>query len=182
MNPTTLTPAELANEGKTFYSQGNYYESAVAFQSAANGYESAGDQLNAAEMLNNCAVALLKGKDFPTALQAVEGTDAIFASAGDVKRQAMALGNRGAILEGLGRLDEAIDAYDQSAALFKQIGEHEMRIPILRSLSNLQLRTKRPMESLLNFDAELGEIEGLSAWQKFIRKLLRLQMKLLFRS
>lgn len=177
-----VTPADLADEGKTHYNQGNYYDAAVAFQNAARGYEAAGDALNAAEMLNNCAVALLKGKDYETALQAVEGTDAVFASAGDVRRQAMALGNRGAILEKLGKLDEAIDAYDQSAALFKQVGEHELRIPILRSLSNLQLRTRRPLDSLINFDAELGEIEGLNAWQRFLRKLVQLQMKLMFRS
>jgi len=177
----TLTPSQLAEEAKTAYASGSYYEAATGFQSSAKGFEAAGDRLSAAEMLNNCAVALLKGDDPETALQALEGTDAVFAEAGDVRRQAMALGNRGTVLKELKRFDEALEAFDQSAFLFKQIGEHELRIPILRELSTLQLRTGRPMESFANFDAELGEIEGLSFGSKAVRKILRLPMKILFR-
>jgi hypothetical protein len=46
------------------------------------------------------------------------GTEAVFAEAGDIRRQAMAVGNRGTVLEALKRYDEALDAYDLSASLF----------------------------------------------------------------
>jgi tetratricopeptide (TPR) repeat protein len=178
----TLSPIELAEEGKKAYQQGKYYEAATAFQASAKGYEAADDQLNAAEMLNNCSVALLKGKDPETALQAVEGTEQVFATAGDKKRQAMTIGNRAAVLEALKRYDEALLEYDRAAVLFKEIGEQELRVPIMKSIAALQLRTGKSLESLASFDASLGEVEGLSAWQRFWRKIARLPMKIITRT
>lgn len=68
-------------------------------------------------MANNCSVAYLKAGNAAAALEAVTGTDAIFAEKGDRLRQAMALGNQAAALEGLNQLDAAIGSYNQSAEL-----------------------------------------------------------------
>jgi tetratricopeptide (TPR) repeat protein len=177
-----LTPIDLAEEGKKAYQQGKYYEAATAFQAAAKGYEAVDDKLNAAEMLNNCSVALLKGKDPETALQAVEDTEVVFIEAGDKKRQAIAIANRASALEAVKRYDEAITEYDRAAVIFKEIGEHQMRAPILQSIATLQLRTGRTLESLASFDAGMGEIEGLNAWQRFWRKVIRLPMRIFTRT
>ena len=100
-----------AKRGKKAYDRGNYLQAAEDFEEAHKAYELQGDVLNAAEMANNCSVAYLQADEPEKALQAVEGTPEIFAHAGDLTRQGMALGNYAEALSELDQPDEAIDAY-----------------------------------------------------------------------
>ncbi len=168
----TLSPQQLASEGKSAYQQGNYPLAGQAFAAAAEGFRSAGDELSAAEMANNRSVVLLQAGDPQGALLAVEGTDVIFASAGDVRRQGMALANRGAALEAQGKLQEAIAVYQQAADLFKENGEHELRAPLMQSLAALQLRTGRRWQGLATMQAGLEETKSPSPRQSLLKKLL----------
>jgi hypothetical protein len=133
-------------------------------------------------MANNRSVALLQAGDAPAALQAVEGTDITFARAGDQRRQAMALGNRAAALETLGRSGEAIAVYEQAADLFLQIGEHDLRSSVLKSISNLQLLGGRPLESIGMAQAGLSEIEKPNIVQRFLKKFIQIPLRWLLRS
>ena len=103
----TLSLQELTEEGKAAYKRGDYLASARAYQAAAQGYEATGDALTAAELLNNSSVAYLRLGDGEGALQAVEGTPEVFASAQDIRRQGIALGNLGAALDAVKRIDAA---------------------------------------------------------------------------
>ena len=76
-------PQESAKDGKRAYQAGEYDTAARAFAGAAEGFSVASDEIEAAEMRNNQAVALLQGGRPEAALQALEGTDDIFAQAGD---------------------------------------------------------------------------------------------------
>lgn len=178
----TLTPDQLANEGKTAYQKGNLDEAAHAFQAAAEGYRQTGDTFNAAEMANNLSVVLLMGNDAQAALESVEGTDAVFAGAGDKRRQAMSLGNRAAALEKLNRLEEALASYEQAAELFKEVGEHNLRAPVLKSISTLKLRTGKQYESIAAWQAGLNEHEHPNIAQRFLKWMMRIQTRLLFKS
>ena len=60
----------------------------------------ANGELQAAENLNNCSVAFLQAGKAEAAYQAVADTPQFSKNAGDIRRQAMALGNRAAALEG----------------------------------------------------------------------------------
>lgn len=151
----TLTLEELVDEGKAAYKRGEYLASARAYQAAAQGYEATGDALTAAEMLNNCSVAYLRMGDGEGALQAVEGTPEVFASAQDIRRQGIAMGNLGAALDAVKRLDEAADAYQRSADLLGQVGEEDLRAHVLKSLSVLQLRMGVQMEAVTTMQASL---------------------------
>ncbi len=173
----TISPQQLASEGKAAYQRGNFSEAAQVFEAAAQGFTSAGDALSAAEMANNRSVALLQAKDPEGALRAVEGTDAIFCAAGDARRQGMSLANRGAALEALGRLDAAIADYESAAELFKQIGEHPLRAPLMQSLATLQLRTGRHLQGLATMQSGLEETEKPSAPQSFLKKLLSVPLR-----
>src|SRR5574341_473332 len=102
-----ISVKQLVSEGKSAYQQGDFLAAARAFDAAARGYAAAGDALNAAEMSNNSSVSFLQAGEAQEALRAVEGTPATFANAGDVRRQGISLGNLGAALEAVGRLDEA---------------------------------------------------------------------------
>jgi tetratricopeptide (TPR) repeat protein len=177
-----INPGQLSLEGKSAYERGDFLQSAEAFQAAADGYQSVGDMVNAAEMANNRSVALLQGGKTEAALQAVEGTVEIFANSGDKRRQAMALGNRAAALDKLNRVDEAISDYEQAADLFKQVGEHNLRAPVLQALSVLQLRKGRQLESLASMNAGLNEFDQPKPRQRLLKRLLDLPMKIFFKS
>jgi tetratricopeptide (TPR) repeat protein len=153
----TYTPADLARLGKESYQKGKYQEASSFFKAAAEGFHSAQDPLSAAEMANNASVAYLKAGDYPAALESVQGTEEVFKAAGDTRRRAMAIGNCAAALESLNRIDEAIQMYEQADSLFKEIGEHDLRAPILQSLSTLQFKSGRSLEGLANLNAGFEE-------------------------
>jgi tetratricopeptide (TPR) repeat protein len=169
----------LIRRAKETYQAGRYPEAAGLFEQAARQYSLGGDELNAAEMANNRSVALLQAGDAQGALDAVEGTDQVFAQAGDVRRQALAIGNQATALEVLKRLDDALERYRQSAALLKQIGDEENRAVVLKSISALQVRTGHQLEALASMDAALSVQKKLTLQERFLKKLLDVPMRML---
>ncbi|MEK6256448.1 MAG: tetratricopeptide repeat protein, partial [Chloroflexota bacterium] len=152
-----------------------------SFSAAAAGYASQNNAVDAAEMRNNQSVALLQAGDAQAAYDAAAGTGQIFETAGDAKRQAMALGNMAAALDELGRLQEAEDAYQKSAKLFTEIGEDKLHANVMQSISKLQLRSGRQLEAIASMQSGLEEIKKPSIKQKLLKKLLKSPFKLLDR-
>ena len=169
----TLTLPELIEEGKSAYKRGDFLASAQAYQATAQGYEAAGDSLTAAEMLNNACVAYLRAGDGEAALQAVDGTPEVFAQAQDMHRQGIALGNLGATLDALKRLDEAADAYQRSADLLGQAGEEDLRAHVLKSLSVLQLRKGDQMQAVATMQSSLDAGQKSAGKTNIFARLLK---------
>jgi tetratricopeptide (TPR) repeat protein len=169
----TISPGELIQEAERAYKKKNYLPAAKSFQAAAEGYTQNGEQLEAAEMLNNASVAYLKAGQPESALETALNTDKIFEAAGDKKRQAIALGNQAAAYEASSQLEAAVDAYQTSSALLKEIGDKELRPIVLQSLSAVQLRLGQQMEALVTMQAGLDEVENPGFKQKLIKKVLR---------
>lgn len=176
-----LVPKQLEEEGQAAYKRGEYLAAARAFEAASQSLASSGNTLGAAEMLNNTSVAYLLAGDPHAALKAAKGTVATFSEAGDLTRQGMALGNLGSALEALKHLDDAADAYQQSADLLKQAGEKELRANVMQSLSSLQLRTGRQLEAVATMKAGLDGIEHPNPKQRILKKLLQAPFKFLNR-
>ncbi len=154
-----ITTAEkLCKEGKSFYDRGDYLAAARAFEAAAQGYTLAGKVPEGAEAANNASVAYLQGGQAEAALKTLDGTAVVFADAGDLRRQGMALGNRGAALEALDRLEEASEMYQQSADVLAQAGEDRLRADVMKSLSALQLRMGRQLQALATLQAGLDGV------------------------
>ena len=178
----TTSPKELEKKGKSAYQRGDYLLAAEAFLSANQAYESAGDKLNAAEMANNCSVAYLQAEEPEEALKVVEGTAEIFAQAGDLGRQGMAMGNYAAALEALERVEEAIEAYLQSAKLLEQAGDDKLRADVMQSLSALQFREGRQLEALGSMQSGLEGVKKPSPKQRFLKRLLNIPFEMLNRN
>ena len=172
-------PEKIVQKAKTAYKQKKYSEAADLFEEAAKLYKDLGDFLNEAEMLNNCSVSLLLGGDALEALQAAQGTDQIFAKAADVKRQAMALGNQAAALDALGKLDEALELYQEASELLKDRGEDDLRSYLLQQISTLQIRTGSQLQSLASMQAALESRKKLSMKERMLKKLLKKPMDML---
>ncbi len=167
------SPADLAEEGKHLYGRGQYEQAAGLLRRAAEGYGRAGDPLNAAETNNNLSVALLKAGQPRQALEAALGTDAVFASASDRKRQAMALANQAAALEELGRAGEALETYGRSEALFAELGEGDMLAYVKQAMAAIRLKHGEVLQSALKM---MGSVEAKSR-PTFLERILKFLMR-----
>ncbi len=174
-----LSPQQLTSEAMSAYKQGDYLAAAKSYDAAANSFVLEGDKLSAAEMRNNSSVAYLKSGDGQSALDVVQGTEMVFAEAGDIRRQGIALGNIGAAYESLDRLEEAEQAYLQSAELLATIGEKDLRAHVMQSISALQLRTGRQLQALATMQAGVEGIDRPNPRQRLLKKILQLPNKFL---
>ncbi len=177
----TLTPQQLSQEGQAAFRAGRYAEAAALFERAQAGSAALNDEPGAAEAANNRSVALLKAGDAAGALQAAQGTETVFAAIHDFKRQGMACANQAAALEGLNRLDEALECYERSAILLKQAGEKEFRAIVLESITSIQLRTGKQLQALASMDAALEDKPRLSVKERLLKKLLKTPLDMLRR-
>jgi tetratricopeptide (TPR) repeat protein len=170
-----LEPGQLVEQGKKAFAAKKYAQAADAFRQAAAVYEALSDKLNAAEMKNNLSVALLQAGHAKEAYEVAAGTEEVFAQAGDVKRQAMAFGNQAAALEALKKIDQALEAYERSAALFAEVGESEMRSMVLQSAATLELRRGKVVDSALSMIGSVESTPKPNLLQRFLRFLLRIK-------
>jgi tetratricopeptide (TPR) repeat protein len=166
-------PHQLAEEGKRAFVAGRYAEAASAFRAASQASSLGRDSLHAAEMDNNLSVSLLKDNKPQEALEAATGTDQTFAMWGDVKKQAMALGNQAAALEALKRLDEALPLYARAADLFDQTGEKDMRALVLKSVAAIRLKQGKINDAGMEMLGSLGAVEKPNLWQRILKFFLR---------
>jgi tetratricopeptide (TPR) repeat protein len=166
-------PSTLTDKFNQAYRQGHYSEAADLCAALADEFEEKGDLLSASEMKNNRSVALLKAGKAQAALEAAEGTDAVFASEGDLRRQAIALGNQAAALEALGKLDKAASLYRNSADLLEKIGDRELYSIVMKSLSSIYMKQGKQMDTVIALQAALEVDNNLSPREKFIKKFLK---------
>jgi len=164
---------KLANQGKTAFANKEYIRAAELFQQAAQEYDHEGDVVQAAEMQNNRSVALLQAGKPQDALEAVAGTDEVFAQAHDTKRQAMAFGNQGAALEELKQYEKALQAYEKSSELFSEVGETEMRSMIMQSAAAIKLRQGKVLDSAFSMIGSTETTQKPTFWQRILKFFLR---------
>jgi len=148
------------------------------FERAANLYEQAAAGISgpeAAELLNNASVAWLQAGQAESALRAVSGTTEIFAAAGDLRRQALSLGNQAAALDALGRMDEAAALYQTCAELLEKNGEDQLRANVMQSLSALYMRQRKWFEALAAMNDGLRGVKNPTLKQRLLRTLLKLR-------
>ncbi len=175
----TLSPQQLADEGQAAYRNNQFLSAAKFYQAAAEGFKASGDEINAAEMANDCSVAYLKGGEAAHALEAAQGTEETFAAAGNIKQQAIAIGNQAAALKDLKRVDDALGAYQKSAELLKQAGETELRAYVMQSISSLQLRQRKYLEAYATMRAGIEGVKKPNLRQRVLKLLIQIPYKLI---
>jgi tetratricopeptide (TPR) repeat protein len=174
MNP--LSPQEMADQAKQAYQAGEFTAAAQTFAAAAAAFTEAGDALMAAEMQNNRSVALLRAKQAESALEAARGTEAVFAAAGDARRQGMALANQASALEALKRFKEAIECYEKASEVLAKADEGDLRAEMMQLLSLLYLRRFKFYESIIALQSGLAGAKNPTPRQRFMKKLLFIRL------
>jgi len=171
-----MTPEEIETikqQAVKDYNKRNFDAALEGFHTCLAFYDSSGDELLSAEMRNNISVTLLGNKAAQEALEIVKGTDEIFATHGERKRQAMALANTAAALEALGQKEEALALYEQTLDIFKEVGEKSMRANILRRISDLQIKTRRGFQAIASMEAALDQDEKHSVKDSVFKTALQ---------
>lgn len=166
-------PAQLDAKGKHAFENKKFEDAAEYFRQAAESYSLGRAGLLSAEMRNNMSVALLQAGKPQQALEAALETDLVFAGANDPKRQAMALGNQAAALEGLNRYTEAIEKYERSADLFGQASEGDLRAMVMKSAAALKLKTGKITESAFKMMGSIDVKDNPTFFERIMKFLLR---------
>jgi tetratricopeptide (TPR) repeat protein len=167
---------QLVEKAKQAYGKKKYKEAANLFNQAADEYLSVNDPLMAAEMKNNQSVAYLQDGNSQASLAAVLGTDEVFASAGDKKRQGMAVANKAAALGDLKRIEEAIAFYEESAEIFEGIGELDLRADVMRSVAKLRVSQGKFTDAVISMQDGLIEVRNPTIWQRILKKLIFMRL------
>ncbi|NWG33873.1 MAG: hypothetical protein HXY42_05485 [Chloroflexi bacterium] len=173
-NVESNSPLQLEERGKEEYAKGNFAAAADLFAGSAQAYAAAQDELKAAEMKNNQSVALLQGGRAQEALEATDGTEAVFQKAGDLKRQGIAVSNRAAALEALKKADEALSEYERAAALLEQAGEGDMHSLVRKTAANLNLKRGRITAAQMDVYDSLRLVEKPSFTQRVLKFFRRI--------
>jgi tetratricopeptide (TPR) repeat protein len=172
MIDTDLEIKSVVSEATTLFERKKYDQALEQFQSALQHFESINDNLNAAEMHNNISVCLLLKSDTQGALEATQGTDLVFEHAGDTKHQALALGNQASAFEDLKQPDEALEIFEKSEDLLKQINEKEYRAIILKRISSIQVKHGKQMQALASMNTALQVEPAPTPKEKSLKKVL----------
>ncbi len=175
----SLSPKKFAERAQKAYQEGNFQEAVQDFEAAAKAYQAQGQMILAAEMWNNCSVALVQLGNGEEALRMVEPTLSLFREHGDLKRLGIAYGNLAAGLEACGRYAEAQEAYLQSAEYLEKSGDTELRLHALKALSQLQLKQGKQLQALATFQSALEGTSRLSLQQRLLKKLFQIPWKFL---
>lgn len=170
-----VTSYPLIQQANQAYQEGDFEKAAKFFGEAAEALTSQGAEIDSAEMRNNQSVALLQSGNPQGALDAVFGTEKIFAAKGDVRRQGLAAGNEASALDALNRYDEAIKRYRECADLLEKAGEDQMRATVLQSQSWLYIRRGKLFEALFAMNDGLRGVKQPTLKQKILRAILKLR-------
>jgi len=84
----------------------------------------------------------------------------------------MALANMGAALSELGQKDKAVKVYQESAAIFKELGESELRADVMRSLSILKVKQGEFTDAVMDMQDGLADVKKPTLKQRILKKLL----------
>jgi tetratricopeptide (TPR) repeat protein len=162
----------LSEQGKAEFQKKQYASAAAHFQQCLELLQAEGLPPEIAEVRNNLSVALLNSGDLSSALDAVLGTEEIFAQAGDQQKQGMALANTGSVYAAMNKYDLALEKYQLAVEIFKACGEKQMRAITLRSISDLQLKTGQQLNAVATLQSAYAEKSGASFKDRFFASAL----------
>jgi tetratricopeptide (TPR) repeat protein len=149
MTETVLNPQTAEAEGQSLFTQERYQEAAEQFSLAHRAYAEAGDELKAAEMLNNIGVVFRRARKHKDAANALEEARQIFSHLGDWQREAQVLGNLGGLYSKMRRYDEAEARFQDAVGLFQQLDDRARQSETLRAMAIMQFKRGQRSKALV---------------------------------
>jgi tetratricopeptide (TPR) repeat protein len=170
---------ELKAEGLRLFEEGLYEEAAQRFGQAQEQFVMEGNELEAAETLNNLGVVYRMMRRWESAQAALEEARLAFARLGDRSREAQVLGNLGGLLASQGEPLRAQEYLRQAADIFGELGEHQRQGETLMALGVQMWRSGDRRGGMAVYQAGLYTLEKPKPQQKAMRRLLSVVNRLM---
>lgn len=173
------TAQGLKEEGLRLFNEGLYDEAAARFGQAQERFIAEGNEVEAAEMINNLGVIYRVQAKWDEAIAALDEAKAAFVRLGDRSREAQTLGNLGGLYASKGERDKAVACLQQAADIFAELGDVQRQGETLQALGVQQWKTGHRGSGLETYETGLHKLNKLTASQKAVRGLLKLRSRLL---
>jgi tetratricopeptide (TPR) repeat protein len=175
MTELASSPQTAEVEGQQLFVQEKYYEAAEQFTLAQGAYADEGDELRAAEMLNNAGVAYRRCRKHKDAAEALEGAAVLFARLGDEPREAQVLGNLGGLYSKMKRYDRAEECFQSAIGRFQELDDRARQSETLRAMAIMRFKRGRRSEALATYEDALYFLPHPNFLQRVARLLLRIR-------
>lgn len=170
---------ELKQEGMRLFQEGLYEEAAVQFGQAREMFAAEGNEIEAAEMMNNLGVVHRMQGEWDQAIETLEEAQAIFVRLGDGGHEAQTLGNLGGLYASKGERDKAKECLRQAADIFAELGDHQLQGETLLALGVQRWKTGDRSGGLATYEAGLQVLQKPTVGQRALRNLFNLRTRLL---
>ena len=170
---------ELKEEGQRLFQEGLYEEAAAVFRQAQEMFTAEGNEIEAAEMVNNLGVIHRMRGEWDEAIAVLEEARATFVRLDDRDREAQTLGNLGGLYASRGQRDKATECLRQAADTFAELGDAQHQGETLLALGVQMWKSGDRSGGLAAYEAGLHALQQPTAGQKTLRSLLGLRGRLL---
>jgi tetratricopeptide (TPR) repeat protein len=170
-----VDPHTAEQEGQRLFAEERYDEAVAQFSQAQQAYVEAGDELKAAEMLNNVGVAYRRSRKNEEAAAALEEARRVFARAGDQQREAQALGNLGGLYSKMKRYDDAQACFQGAVDLFQELDDRTLQSETLRAMAIMQFKRGQRSKALVTYEDALYFLPNPNALQRLTRFMLKIR-------
>ncbi|MBN1583232.1 MAG: tetratricopeptide repeat protein [Anaerolineae bacterium] len=189
LDPENLDPKNVEQDGEEMlarleqgrlcYRQGEYQD-ALSHLIAVHAHHLAEHDENlTAEVANDIGVVYTVMQRWQEAEQSLDEAYNLFTKLQDYNGEAQTLGNLGSLFRAKGDLKTAAANLQLSADRFHLVGDNERRAMTLKVLSMVRLSQFRFLQALAAYDAALACNPAPSGWQKFLRKLFAIPLRML---
>jgi len=166
-----MSAQKLHQEGIALFKKGNYE---TALEKLNQALQAAGDDAHQkGEILNDMGVIHTQLKDFEAAHQTLDKALETFTNLADKKGQAQALGNRAALLQAQGQLDEAVETYKSSATMLEELGENDMAMYVWQAISRLRMKQGQYIAAIGAYEEGVENMPPGSFKQKVLQQILK---------
>ena len=163
---------KLHEQAITFFRKAQFETALQKFNEALQATE--GQPKQVAEIYSDIGVTYKQLNDYPAAHQALDEAMTRFTQMQDKKGQAQTLGNRAAVFEAEGRLDEAVEAYKESAAMLEELGESEMAMYVWQAISKLRTKQGQYIAAIGAYEEGIENMPQGSLKRKVLQQILKL--------
>ncbi|RME97913.1 MAG: tetratricopeptide repeat protein [Chloroflexi bacterium] len=168
---SNLNAAALHQQGVDLFRQDNP-EAALEKLKAALEIAPEGSA-KAAEICNDLGVVYRELEDYESAHQSLDKAMSLFTQLDNAKGQAQTLGNRAALLESQDKLEEAVEMYKKSAAMFEDLGENDMAMYVWQAVSRLRTGQGQYIAAIGAYEEGVSNMPKGSFKRKILEKILK---------
>ncbi len=162
---------KLHKEGIGLFRKGNIED---ALQKLTEALQNADDQSHqAAEIYNDLGVIQSQLGDYEAAYQALDKAEDRFSDLANEKGLAQTLGNRAAVYEAEGLIEDAVEAYKEAATKLEELGENDMAMYVWQAVSRLRMKQKQYLAAIGAYEEGVENMPQGSFKRKMLQQILK---------